>query len=113
MPRTSSVSSVFGSILEGLDEILTMVGLGLPPELRRSLGGTNIIASMNGGIRQVHSNVKRWRDARMAPRWTAAGMFEAGKGFSRIKACRQFPILRQTLIEHRQKRQLDRIKGAA
>ena len=95
---------VSGSILEGSDEILTVVGLGLPLELRRSLTGTNIIASMNGGIRQVHSNVKRWRDTRMAPRWTAAGMFEAGKGFNRIKARRQFPILRQALIKHREKR---------
>ncbi len=104
---------VSGSILEGLDEILTVVGLGLPLELRRSLAGINIIASMNGDIRQVRRNVKRWRNARMAPRWTAAGMFEAGKGFRRIKARRQLPILGQALTEHRQKRQLDRIKGAA
>ena len=85
---------VSGSILEGPDEILTVVGLGLPLELRRSLAGTNIIASMNGSIRQVCRNVNRWRDARMALRWPATGMFEAGKGFRRIKACRQLPILR-------------------
>ena len=104
---------VSGSILEGPDEILTVVGLGLLLELRRSLASTNIIASMNGGIRQARRNVKRWRNARMVSRWTAAGMFEAGKGFHRIKACKQFPIFRQTLIKRRQKRQLDRIKGAA
>lgn len=34
------------SILEGLDEILTVTRLGLPPELRRSLASTNIIESM-------------------------------------------------------------------
>ena len=49
----------------------------------------------------------------MALRWTAAGMFEAGKSFRRITARGQFPILKQALIGHRQKRQLDRIKGAA
>ena len=58
------------SILEGFDEILTVGGLGLSFELRRSLASTNIIASMNGGIRQVCRNVKCWRDARMALRWT-------------------------------------------
>ena len=40
------------SILEGLDEILTVVRLGLPLELRRSLASTNIIESMNSVIRQ-------------------------------------------------------------
>lgn len=52
------------SILEGLDEILTVTRLGLPPELRRSLASTNIIESMNAVIRQVCRNVARWRDAK-------------------------------------------------
>ena len=33
------------SILEGLDEILTVTRLGLPPELRKPLSLTNIIES--------------------------------------------------------------------
>jgi transposase-like protein len=75
---------VSASILEGLDEILTVTRLGLPVELRRSLACTNIIENMNGTIRQVCRNVKRWRDARMALRWTGAGMLEAAKGFRRL-----------------------------
>jgi len=38
---------VSGSILEGLDEILTVTRLGLPAELRRSLACTNIIENMS------------------------------------------------------------------
>ncbi|MCP3969612.1 MAG: hypothetical protein GY717_04700 [Rhodobacteraceae bacterium] len=49
----------------------------------------------------------------MVLRWTAAAMFETKKGFRRIKACKQLPILKQALIEHRQKGQLDQIKDAA
>jgi putative transposase len=60
------------SILEGLDEILTVNRLGLPAELRRSLACTNIIENMNGTVRRVCRNVKHWRDAAMALRWTAA-----------------------------------------
>ncbi len=60
---------VSGSILEGLDEILTVSRLGLPAELRRSLCCTNIIENMNGTIRRVCRNVKRWKDASMALRW--------------------------------------------
>ena len=47
------------SLLEGLDEILTVTRLGLPPELRRPLASTNIIVSMNSVIRQACRNVKR------------------------------------------------------
>ena len=55
---------------------------------------------MNAVIRQVCRNVKRWRDAQMALRWTAAGMLEAGKGFRRLKAYRQLPDLRAALHKH-------------
>lgn len=89
---------VAASILEGLDEILTVNRLGLPPELRRSLACTNIIENMIGTIRRVCGNVKRWRDARMALRWTSAAMLEAAKGFRRLKAYRQLPQLRAALL---------------
>ena len=64
---------VSGSILEGLDEILTVIRLGLPHELRRSLACTNIVENALGTVRQVTRNVKRWRHAEMALRLTAAG----------------------------------------
>ena len=86
-----------GSILEGLDEILTVNRLGLPAELRRALACTNIIENMNGAIRQVCHNVKRWQDASMALRWTSAAMLEAAKGFRRLKACKHLPDLRAAL----------------
>jgi putative transposase len=94
---------VSASILEGIDEILTVTRLGLPLELRRSLACTNIIENMNGTIRQVCRNVKRWRDAKMVLRWTGAAMLEAAKGFRRLKARKQLPILRAALAAHQAK----------
>ena len=94
---------VCASILEGIDEILTVTRLGLPVELRRSLACTNIIENMNGTIRQVCRNVKRWRDAKMVLRWTAAAMLEAAMGFRRLKAHKQLPILRAALAAHQAK----------
>jgi len=94
---------VSGSILEGLDEILTVTRLGLPAELRRSLACTNIVENMNGTIRRVCRNVKRWRDASMALRWTGAAMLEAVKGFRRLKACKHLPALRAALAAHQLK----------
>jgi len=58
---------------------------------------------MNGTIRRVCRNVKRWQDAKMALRWTAASMMEAANGFRRLKAHRQLPILRAALTAHQAK----------
>ena len=80
------------SILEGIDEILTVVRLGLPLELRRSLASTNIIESMNSVIRRVCRNVKRWRDAKMALRWTSAGMSKRRKAFAASKHTSNCPF---------------------
>jgi hypothetical protein len=46
----------------------------------------NIIQNALGTVRQVTRNVKRWRNAEMAFRWTAAGLLEAQKTFRRLKA---------------------------
>lgn len=94
---------VAASILEGLDEILTVVRLKLPMELRRSLACTNIAENMMGTIRRVTRNVKRWRSGTMALRWVAAGMIEAAKGFRKLKAHRQLPLLRSALITRQER----------
>src|SRR5271156_4219205 len=95
---------VSASILEGLDEMLTVVArLGLPAELRRSLACTNIIENLMGTVRRVTRNVKRWSSPSMALRWTAAAMHEAKKGFRRLKAFKQLPTLRAALAAHYEK----------
>ena len=88
---------VSASILEGLDEMLTVTRLGLPPELRRSLACTNIIENVMGTVRRVCRNVKYWRSPSMALSWTGAAMQEAAKGFRRLKAYKQLPLLQAAL----------------
>jgi hypothetical protein len=56
-----------------------------------------------GTVRRVCRNVKRWHNADMALRWTAAGMMEAAKGFRRLKAHKQLPILKAALAAHQDK----------
>jgi hypothetical protein len=68
------------------------IHLGLPPELRRSLGCTNAIESLIAVLRQVCRNLTRWRDARMALRWTGTAMLEAEKSFRRLKANKRFRL---------------------
>src|SRR5271166_4870686 len=93
---------VAASILEGLDEMLTVTRLGLPRELRRSLACTNIIENVMGTVRRVCRNVKYWRSPSMAMRWTAAAMQEATKGFRRLKAYKHLPALRAALAKQGQ-----------
>jgi putative transposase len=100
--------AVAASIREGLDEMLTVNRLGLPATLRRSLACTNAIENMIGTVRRVCRNVKRWRNAAMALRWTAAGMMEAAKGFRRLKAYKHLPVLKAALAARQSKGTLSR-----
>ena len=88
---------VAASLREGLAETLTVLRLGVPPTLARTLRSTNAIESMIGVCRQRSANVKRWRDGDMAMRWCAAGMVEAGKQFRRVNGHLHLASLRAAL----------------
>ena len=85
------------SVREGLDDTLTVLRLGVPPTLARTLRSTNTIESMISVCREHSANVKRWRDGQMALRWCAAGMVEAGKQFRRVNGHLHLPTLRAAL----------------
>jgi putative transposase len=86
-----------GSLREGMAETLTVLRLGIPPTLARTLRSTNAIESMISICRDQASNVKHWRDGQMALRWCAAGMVEAGKQFRRVNGHLHLRSLRDTL----------------
>ena len=95
--------SAAASLREGLEEMFTINRLGLPPQLRRCLGSTNVIESPNGGIRRCTRRVKRWRDHAMVVRWVAASLLEVEKRFRRIMGYQQLWILQAKLNELTQK----------
>ncbi len=85
------------SLREGLEETLTVLRLGLPEQLRKTLRSTNPIESAFDKVRMHCLNVKRWRNGQQVLRWSAAGLLEAEKRFRRIKGYRQLPMLAQAL----------------
>src|SRR5512132_2865825 len=85
------------SLREGLAETLTVLRLGVPPTLARTLRSTNTIESMISICRDHASNVKRWQDGTMALRWCAGGMVQAGKQFRRVNGYLHLPALRAAL----------------
>jgi transposase-like protein len=81
------------SLREGLEETLTVVRLGVPAALRKTLSSTNVIESALSVTRYVTAPVKRWRDGDMRQRWCAAGLMRAEEKFRRVKGYRQIPHL--------------------
>jgi len=73
------------SVREGLEETLTLQGLGIEGTLYRKLRSTNAIENLNSGIATYSKNVKRWQGGSMVVRWVSAAIVEAGKKFRRVQ----------------------------
>ena len=76
------------SLLEALEEILTLHRLKVSADLRRSLHSTNIIESMFSSVRHCEKNLKRYKCSNMAQRWLASALLHCEKGFKRVKGFR-------------------------
>jgi putative transposase len=85
------------SLREGLEETLTVVRLGMPGSLRRTLATTNPIESALSVTRRVTARVTRWRDGDMRRRWCVAGLLRAEEKFRRVKGHRAMPALLKAL----------------
>lgn len=82
-----------GSLEEGLEETLTVVRLGVPELLRKTLSTTNPIESAFSVAESVTRRVKRWRDGDMRERWCVAGLLDAESRFNRVKGYKHLPQL--------------------
>ena len=89
-----------GSVREGLEETLTCMRLGLPPELRRVLETTNAIESSFSRNEDVTHRVKRWRDGDQALRWLATSLALAEQSFGSLPGAEHLPTLRAGLQRH-------------
>jgi transposase-like protein len=85
------------SLREGLEETLTVVRLGVPALLRRTLATTNPIESAFSVADNVTRRVKRWRDGDMRKRWCTAGLLRAESKFHRVKGYRHMAHLLRAL----------------
>jgi putative transposase len=85
------------SLLEGLDETLTVHKLKIPGLLRETLCSTNPMESANSVCRSIIRRVSNFRDGEMALRYAAAGFMEAERCFKRVKGYRQIQLLSSML----------------
>lgn len=91
--------SAANSLLEGLEETLTIHELGLSAELARSLGTTNCIECFMSQVGAYTDKVDRWRNSNMILRWTAASALDIEPRLRKIKGCQYLPVLRLKLQE--------------
>jgi putative transposase len=85
------------SLLEGLEETLTVQRLNIHHKLCRSLSNTNLIENCFSQVAHRARRVKRWNGPRMILRWTAAALLGAEKTFKRINGCEQLKDLEKSL----------------
>ena len=83
--------SAADSLLEAIEELLTLHRLKIPALLRKTLHSTNPIESMFSTVRDCEDNIKRYRDSNMMQRWLASVLLHCEKGFNRIKGYASIP----------------------
>lgn len=76
--------SAADSLLEAIEEILTLHRLKIPGILRKTLHSTNPIESMFSTVRDCEGNIKRYQGSKMMQRWLASVLLHCEKGFKRI-----------------------------
>jgi len=83
--------SAADSLMEAIEEILTVHKLKVPGLLRKTLHSTNPIESMFSTVRDAEGNIKRYRNSRMMQRWLASVLLYSEKGFNRVKGYSSIP----------------------
>ncbi len=91
--------SAANSLLEGLEETLTLHQLGLSSELAKSLNTTNCIESVMSQMGQYTDKVDRWRNSNQILRWTAASLMDIEPRLRKIRGFRYLKVLRFKLQE--------------
>ena len=81
------------SILEGLEETLTVHRLKIPGLLRETLCSTNPMESANSACRGIIRRVSSFKDGEMALRHAAAGFMGAEQGFKRVRGYKHMGVL--------------------
>ena len=86
------------SLLEGMEETLTLHRLGLFDELGRQFKTTNCIENVNSHIeRYLNKKVKHWIHSNMRQRWVAMALLEIEPRLANLYNVSYLPLLRIAL----------------
>lgn len=89
--------SAAGSLVEGMEETLTVIDLRITPKLRQTLSCTNAIESSFATVEKICTQVKRWQGRDHRLRWVASGLLFAEGRWNRLHGYRHMPVLTAAL----------------
>lgn len=90
-------ASAAASLLEGLEETLTLHRLGVPEALRVSLRTTNALESIMAQVEHRTAKVDHWRTSDQKQRWCAAALLQLEARLRKLKGYRHLPALQAAL----------------
>lgn len=88
------------SLLEGLEEILTLHRLEIPMQLRVSFYSTNPIESINADLERRLKRMKNQKDSRTKHRWVAASLLEQEKKLGKVRAYTKMNQLTEAILNY-------------
>lgn len=98
--------SAAASLLEGLEETLTVHALELSPELIKHFGSTNSIESVMSQLGQYTDKVDYWRNSSQILRWNAVTALDLEPRLRRMRGFRYLKMLKariKSIVLERQK----------
>lgn len=87
------------SLMEGLEETLTLQRLGLLRTFGPSFTTTNCIESLNSQLSKYTGRVKRWMNSEQRYRWVISGLIEIEKRMGKVKNSRQLHQLADVIAK--------------
>src|SRR3954452_7706418 len=88
------------SVLEGLEQTLTMQRLGLHEQLASSFTTTNCIESLNSQVDKYVHKVKHWMHSDQRNRWVIMALTEAQKHLHKVNGHTHLHLLQEALQKH-------------
>ena len=89
--------SAANSLMEGLEETLTLHRLSLARQFSRSLGTTNCIESLNSQISKYTRNIKNWVNSEQRYRWIAVALLQIEKQMKKIHNFKSLTTLKDQI----------------
>jgi putative transposase len=87
------------SLMEGLEETLTLQRLGLIQTFGPSFSTTNCIENLNSQLTKYTGKVKRWMDSEQRYRWVISGLIQIEKQMKKVQNCRQLHVLADVIAK--------------
>jgi transposase-like protein len=98
--------TAYNSLIEDLEQTLTIQRLGLHQKLARSFTTTNCIESTGSQVEKYTRKVKRWMNSDQRYRWVIMSLVETECTLNRVSGCKHLNRLKETLKEEVERKKI-------